>query len=114
MTFVDRVTGNDMKREYKEMKIRVSKLPLEYQEAWEQIFVKLSMRSNFTGRNLTPLYSGVLDMFEEMESLGKSIDEIFGGNIDGFCDELAWDEPSFDIRDKWRKQLNDKIEKRFK
>lgn len=114
MTFIDKVTGNDMNREYKDMKLRVSKLPVEYQEAWDQIFVNLSMHSNFSGRNLTPLYSGVLDMFEEMHSQDKTVDEIFGGNIDEFCDELTRDEPSFDIRDKWRKQLNAKIEKRFK
>lgn len=113
-TFIDKITGNDMTREYKVMRKRVEQLPSEYQQAWDQMFAKIAVRSDFTGRNLTPIYSGLIDMLEEMNSLGKTIDEIFGGDIDGFCDELTIDEPSFDIRDKWRKKLNKKIEKRFK
>lgn len=114
MTFIDKITGNDMNRDFKEMQKRVEQLPAEYQSAWDDIFAKVTIRSYFTGRNLMPLYFGVLDMLEEMNGLGKSIDEIFGGDVDGFCDELTIGEPSFDIRDKWRKKINKKIEKRFR
>ncbi len=114
MTFLEKITGSDIKREHAEMKKRVEKLPTEYQKTWDVIFAKLAIRSDFTGRNLTPLYLGILDMLEEMSSLGKSIDEIFGGDIDGFCNQLTVDEPSYDVRDKWRKKLNKKVEKRFK
>lgn len=114
MTFIDKITGNDMNRDYRAMQKRVGELPTEYQNAWDDIFVKVAIRSDFTGRNLTPLYFGVLDMLEEMSSLEKSIDEIFGGDIDGFCNQLTVDEPSYDVRDKWRMKLNKKIDKRFK
>lgn len=114
MTFIDKITGNDMTRDYRQMQARVELLPLEYQQAWDQIFAKLGLHTNFTGRNLTPLYNGVLDMLEEMNALGRSIEDVFGGDLEGFCAELTSDQPSFDVRDKWRKRLNKKIERRFK
>lgn len=114
MTFFDKITGNDMNREFKAMDARIAQLPAEYQACWQQIFAKISIHSDFTGRNLMPILAGIVDMLEEMNSLGKTVDEIFGGDLDTFCDELTQDEPSFDPRDKWRKQLNDKIEKKFK
>lgn len=114
MTFIDKVTGKDLTREYQQLNSRIEVLPQEYQQAWEQILVRLNMRSDFSGRNLIPLCKGVVDMLEEMNIEGRTIEQIFGGNIEQFCNELAIGEPSLDVRDKWRKQLNNKIEKRFK
>lgn len=114
MTFIDKITGNDMKREFEEMNGRIAKLPDDYQTCWQQIVPKIGFHADFTGRNLMPIYHGIVDMLEEMNSLGKTVDQIFGNDLDTFCNELTQDEPSFDIRDKWRKQLNEKIEKKFK
>lgn len=114
MKFIDKITGNDLTRDYQEIDKRVAQLPTDFQTCWEQIFVKIRYHSNFTGRNLTPIYFGILEMLEEMNELGKTTEEIFGNDIDGFCNALTADEPTYDVRDKWRKKLNNKIEKKFK
>ncbi len=113
MTFFEKITGYDMTKKYYQLEQRLDSLPNDYQKAGRKIHKKLVLHSDLSGRNILELSEGVLEFLEEMNSQGKSIDEVFGDQLDIFCNELSVDEPTFDIRDKWRKKLNSKIQKRF-
>ena len=113
MDFLDKITGNDITKEFKGFEDRVSKLPKDYKEAWEEIKKNLWNYSDFTGRNLTPIFENILSMFEEIAFEGKRVEEILGNDIKGFCLELAKEEEGNTFRGKWRKQLNNKISKKL-
>lgn len=106
MNFWDRITGNDLKRQWKACEARVKKLSSSYQAAWAQINVLLWQRSDFTGRNIMPILDGVLELFEEAHAQGQSVDDVLGGDIKAFCDELALGQGAKTYRDRWRDQLN--------
>ena len=113
MNFWEKVTGSDMTKEFKTFELRVKKLPADYQEAWEKIKSNLWQHSDFTGRNLMPIFDDVLVMLEETAADGKSIQEVLGYDINGFCLELAGEKGAKSFRDKWRNQLNNNIAKKL-
>lgn len=113
MGFLDKITGNDISREFKVFEDRVNKLPKDYKNAWEEIKKNLWNYSDFTGRNLISIFDNILDMFEEASINGKRVQEILGNDIKGFCLELAKEEEKNTFRGKWRKQLNKKISKKL-
>ncbi|SDX93338.1 DUF1048 domain-containing protein [Paenibacillus sp. CF384] len=113
MNFWDKITGNDMKKEMKAFDSRVQKLPADYQTAWKEINAHLWPHTDFTGRNLMPIFDGVLGLLEETAADGQSVQEVLGEDIKGFCSALAGNEGAKSYRDKWRKQLNDNISKKL-
>jgi DNA-binding ferritin-like protein (Dps family) len=113
MNFWEKITGNDMTKEFKNFEKRAQKLPADYQEAWEKINANLCLHSDFTGRNLMPILDGVLGMLEETVADGQSVQEVLGDDINGFCSALAGEEGAKSYRDKWREQLNNNIAKKL-
>ncbi len=113
MNFWEKVTGSDMRREFKRFNSRVKKLPADYQAAWEEINANLWLHGDFTGRNLMPILNGVLDLLEETAAVGQSAQEVLGDDIQGFCSALAGGEGAKSFRDKWREQLNKSIAKKL-
>ncbi len=113
MNVWDKVTGNDITKEYKAFHSRVKKLPADYQEAWEKISLYLWPHSDFTGRNLMPILDGVLGLLEEAAAEGQSVQEVLGDDIKGFCSALAGEEGAKSYRDKWRRELNRNITKKL-
>lgn len=113
MNFWEQITGSDMTKEFKIFELRVKKLPVDYQEAWEQISLNLWSHSDFTGRNLMPILDGVLGLFEETAAEGQNAKEVLGEDIKGFCAALAGEDGAKSIRDKWRNQLNNNIAKKL-
>ncbi len=113
MNFWEMITGSDMTKELKLFESRAKKLPIDYQEAWEKIKVNLWPHSDFTGRNLIPIFDGVLGLLEESAAEGQSIEEVLGEDIKGFCSALAGEEGAKSFRDKWRQQLNNNIAKKL-
>lgn len=113
MNFWEKITGGDMTKEMRAFELRVKKLPAEYQAAWEKIGLNLWPHSDFTGRNLMPILDGALGLLEEAAAEGRSIGEVFGGDIEGFCSALAGEEGAASFRDKWRSQLNDTIARKL-
>ena len=69
--------------------------------------------SNLSGRNLMPIFDGVLGLLEETAADGQSIQEVLGEDIKGFCSALAGEEGAKSYRDKWRAQLNHSIAKKL-
>lgn len=113
MNFWEKITGNDMTREFKAFEIRAKKLPKDYQDAWEEIKHNLWQHSDFTGRNLMPILESALEMLEETAGYGQSITEVLGNDIKAFCLALVGEEGANSVRDKWRKQLNHNIAKKL-
>ncbi|MGL5414119.1 MAG: DUF1048 domain-containing protein [Clostridium sp.] len=113
MNFWDKITGNDIRRDFKKFESRVEKLPNEYKEAWKGIEENLWQHSDFTGRNLIPVLEEALVFLEETSADGQKIEEVLGNDINGFCLELVGEEKANDYRSKWRRQLNKNIEKKL-
>jgi len=113
MNFWEKITGSDMRREFKSFASRVKKLPADYQAAWEEIIANLGPHADFTGRNLMPILSGVLGLLEETAADGQSVQEVLGDDIKGFCSALSGEEGAKSYRDKWREQLNQNIAKKL-
>ncbi len=113
MNFWDKITGDDMKREYKAFEDRAKKLPADDRAAWEEIKKYVWPYSDFTGRNLMPILDGVLSLLEETSADGQSAEEVLGNDIKGFCSALVGEEGAKSYRDQWRKQLNDNIAKKL-
>ncbi len=113
MNFWERITGSDMTKELKTFEMRAKKLPADYQAAWEKISANLWSYSDFTGRNLMPILDGVLNLLEETAADGRSVQEVLGDDIKGFCSALASEEGAKSFHDKWREQLNNNIAKKL-
>jgi DNA-binding ferritin-like protein (Dps family) len=113
MNFWDRITGDDMTREFKRFEARAKKLPAEYQEAWEQIKTNIWPYSDITGRNLMPILDGALGLLEESAAEDQSIEDVFGNDIKGFVAALVGEEGAKDYRDKWREQLNNAVARKL-
>ena len=114
MNFWEKITGSDMKKEWKVFAARAKRLPADYQEAWEKINAYLWPRSDFTGRNLMPILDGVLGLLEEAAAEGQSVQEVLGDDIKGFCSALAGEEGAKSYRDRWREQLNNAVAKKLR
>ena len=113
MNFWDKITGNDMTREFKAFDSRAKKLPAEYQAAWGAIITNLMAHSDFSGRNLMPILDGALGLLEETAAEGQSVREALGDDIKGFCEALAGGEGAKSFRDKWREQLNNTVARKL-
>jgi DNA-binding ferritin-like protein (Dps family) len=113
MNIWDKVTGNDITKEFKVFEARAKMLPADYLAAWEEIKTNLWLHSDFTGRNLMPILDGVLGLLEETAADGQSVQEALGDDIKGFCSALVGEEGAKSYRDKWREQLNNNIAKKL-
>ena len=113
MNIWDKVTGNDITKEFKTFEARANMLPTEYRAAWEEIKTNLWIHSDFTGRNLMPILDGVLGLLEETAADGQSVQEALGDDIKGFCSALVGEEGAKSYRDKWREQLNNNVARKL-
>ncbi len=113
MNLWEKLTGRDMTKEFKAFELRVKELPADYRAAWAAIQENLWAHSDFTGRNLMPIFDGVLGLLETSAADGQSIIEVLGDDIKGFCSALAGEEGAKSYRDKWREQLNNNIAKKL-
>jgi DNA-binding ferritin-like protein (Dps family) len=113
MNFWETMTGSDLTREWKAFEARAGALPADYRAAWEQIKVHLLPYSGFTGRHLMPILDGVLGLLEETAAHGRSIHEVLGDDIEGFCVALAGGERARSYRDRWRDQLNRNVARKL-
>lgn len=113
MNIWDKITGNDITKEFKSFENRAKNLPGDYQDAWEKIKENLWYHSDFSGRNLITIMDNVLEILEEMSIEGQSVKDALGDDIKGFCLELVGEDSSNSFRNKWRKQLNNNIAKKL-
>jgi DNA-binding ferritin-like protein (Dps family) len=114
MSLWETMTGSDLTREWKAFEARAEALPADYRAAWEQMKVQLFSYSSFTGRNLMPIFDGVLELLEETAADGQGIHGVLGDDIEGFCAALAGGEGSRNYRDRWRTQLNRNVARKLR
>jgi DNA-binding ferritin-like protein (Dps family) len=112
MKFYDKVTGNDLRQTFKKLNIRINELPPEYQDIWQKIQGYLWEYSDFSGRTLLPILDGILGLLEE--SALDVVENIIGQDIKEFTTAVATDEGAENLRNKWRNQLNQSIEKKLR
>jgi len=113
MKILDKLTGKDIKTDYRQLEERASCLPNEYYKAWTEIQRNLWSYSDFSGRNLIPIMNNALLLLEETATDGLPIQEVLGDDIPGFCAALAGAAPARDYRAKWRQQLNNNVARRL-
>ncbi|MEU6645307.1 DUF1048 domain-containing protein [Saccharomonospora sp. NPDC046836] len=113
MNFWETITGSDLTREWKAFEARAEALPVDYRAAWEQIKGQLFGYSDFTGRNLMPIFDIALGLLEETAADGQGIHEVLGDDIKGFCAALAGGEGTRSYRDRWREQLNSNVARKL-
>ncbi|GGV11708.1 DUF1048 domain-containing protein [Streptomyces spectabilis] len=113
MSFWQTVTGSDLTREWKAYEDRAQALPTEYRAAWEQITFHASPHADFTGRNLMPMLDDALGLLEETAADGRSVHEVLGDDIAGFCTALAGGEGAHGHHDRWREQLNRNVARKL-
>lgn len=113
MKFWERITGNDLTRDWAAFEERAAALPGDYRPVWEQIKAQITPHGDFTGRNLTPIFDGVLTLLETTAADGLSATEALGDDIPAFCSALIGGEGAKDYRDKWREQLNRNVARKL-
>lgn len=113
MNIWDKITGNDIRKEFKNFEDRAKNLPVDYQEAWEKIKENLWQYSDFSGRNLITIMENVLEILEEVSIEGQSVEDVLGKDIKEFCLELVDEDNLNSFRNKWRKKLNNNIAKKL-
>ncbi|WP_163505306.1 DUF1048 domain-containing protein [Fodinicola acaciae] len=113
MNFWDTVTGNDLTKEWKTFEARAAVLPADYRAAWEEMKTHLFSYSDFTGRNLMPIFDSALGLLEETAAEEQSIEDVLGDDIAGFCAALAGGEGARTYRDRWRDQLNRNVARKL-
>lgn len=114
MNFIDKITGNDLTRDYRKLETRIAVLPDDYQELWNAILQQLWGYGDMTGRNLIPLLEGVVSLLEEANLDNIPISEILGEEINLFIDDLTSAHGIDNYRLKMHKRLNNKIHKQLK
>ncbi|MGL4452313.1 MAG: DUF1048 domain-containing protein [Sarcina sp.] len=113
MNFWDKVTGNDMTREFQIFEKRAENLPKEYKLVWEEIKKNIWEHSNFTGRNLIVIFDEAITMLEETANEGLNINDVVGNDVEKFSYDLIGKDRVNALRDKWRRQLNNNIKKKL-
>jgi DNA-binding ferritin-like protein (Dps family) len=113
MNFWDKITGNDMNRDWKTLEARAKKLPEDYKLAWKEFNANLWLYTDFTGRKLMPIIEGVLSLLEEAAADSQSVEKVLGKDIGVFCSAVASEEGLKSFRDKWRDQLNKNVIKKL-
>ncbi|WP_157519877.1 DUF1048 domain-containing protein [Herbidospora daliensis] len=114
MNLWDTMTGNDMTRDWKAFEARAEKLPPDFRAAWAQIQNGLFPYGDFTGRNLMPILDGALGLLEETAADGRTIREVLGDDVPGFCAALADGQGARSFRDRWRARLNRKVARKLR
>lgn len=113
VNFWDRVTGNDMTRQMKAFEQQVQTLPADYQAAWQLIQKTVWTRTDITGRNLMPIFEGIVDLMTEAAADGLNATEALGDDIAAFADNVAATSGAQNLQDRWRANLNRRVAKKL-
>jgi DNA-binding ferritin-like protein (Dps family) len=105
--FLKKILGD--KKEWRAMEARAKALPKDYRIVYNEIKPYIWKSSAFAS---VDIFEGVLDLFEEGASHGRSALEITGDNVAAFCDGLVGGGAKTYV-DKWRETLNHDIAKKI-
>jgi DNA-binding ferritin-like protein (Dps family) len=100
------------KREYKSHMVRVNKLPEDYRYVWGKIQSHMWMFAVGSGMDMLKIHYDLLELFEQGVADGKSVLEITGDDVAGFCDELLKNAQTY--TGNWREKLNREIHNKLR
>ncbi|MFA5107807.1 MAG: DUF1048 domain-containing protein [Patescibacteria group bacterium] len=98
------------KKEWKKMEARAKALPSDYQVVYNEIKQYMWNLWRFSAGNDLGNFAvldDLLGLFEEGAANGKSVLDVTGEDVAGFCDDL------FHATESWRKKLNSDIMKKL-
>ena len=104
MNFIERVTGSDITKAMKNLSVRIQNLSPAYQDAWDEMQSCLYTYGDF---------ENLAELLEIASAENQSVEEILGSDIKSFCSSLFSGEEMKTYRDKWRRQLNQNVERRL-
>lgn len=107
--FLNKIAAD--KKEYKQMLTRIEALPNDFQFVYERIQKYMWKFAAGDGYDMIKIHYDLIDLFEAGAADGKHILDITGQDVAAFCDELLRNAKTY--TDKWRKDLNRDIKKRF-
>ncbi len=113
MGFIEKITGSEQTKRYKDFQRRIKVLPKDYQDAWEEINTLFWSGTIIADKNFIDNMENILYLFEEASSDGQTVKEVLGDDIKGFCLAITGGENSPTYRDKWRKQLNKNVKEKL-
>lgn len=97
----------ESRREYKQQMQRVKALPEDYQYVFKKIQNHMWQFVAGSGYDMMEVHYGLIDLFEEGVSNGKSVLEVTGEDVASFVDELLKNTRTY--TDDWRTKLNNEI-----
>jgi DNA-binding ferritin-like protein (Dps family) len=100
------------KREWNAMQARVKALPVEYQIVYREMQDYMLKFSGGDGMDIINLLKEVIELFEASVAEKKSVLEVTGENVAGFCDELLRNAKTY-VED-WHDELNFRIKQKLK
>jgi DNA-binding ferritin-like protein (Dps family) len=99
------------KRKYKAQQLRVEALPEDYRFVYKKIQSHMWMFAAGSGYDMIDIHSDLLELFEAGAANGKSVLEITGNDVAGFCDDLLKNAQTY--TENWREKLNRSIQRHF-
>ncbi len=109
MGFIEKVTGSEQTKRFKEYERRVKLLPQDYQNAWKEMLQIVVISS----KQFIDVMENILILFEESVEDGQSVNDIIGDDLKGFCRAICGVESTSVYRDKWRRQLNKNVKEKL-
>lgn len=116
-SFWNTITGNDMTKDLKAYAQRVAQLPEGYQQAWELMVATLMsgtrVAASFTGRDLMPVFGGIVDYLEEAAADGLTIESALGTDPATFAAQSAQSNGVPLLLEKMGTQLNRRVHQKL-
>lgn len=109
MNFWERITGSDMTKQMAALDTQVQQLPADYQAAWQTMQTTVWSRTDFSGRNLMPVLTGIVDLMTEAAADGLTVNQALGDDVAEFADQVAATSGATNLQDRWRAKLNQTI-----
>ena len=102
------------KKEYRKQMERVKSMPEDYQYVFKEIQSNMWMFVSGAGYDMMKIHEGLIELFEEGISEGKSVLEITGDDVSSFIDELLKNTSTYkeDYKNKLNKKIKNKISKK--
>lgn len=99
------------KKEYRKQMARVNALPPDYQYVYKKLQGHMWQFASGAGYDMMKIHSGILELFEEGASEGKSVLEVTGEDVAAFADELLKNTRTYieDWRIKFNREIQDKL-----
>ncbi len=109
MGFIEKVTGSDQTKRFKDYEKRIKELPLDYQTTWKEMIPMVAIST----KNFVDIMESILLLFEESAGEGQTVKDVIGDDVKGFCNAITGVESNSIYRDKWRKQLNKNVKEKL-